>query len=424
MDSAITHHPCGDLRASGADCYRPFHGTDVMIASGETLTGPVQRQSWPDNLRVLVIAVVVVWHAATAYLGGTSWYFMQRATSAWSAATFPAEVIAVFALGPLFLVAGWFSARSVARRGPAAFARARLLRLGIPLVAFIFLINGLASYVGQLGHRDHPSLAAFLGTDFGVGPMWFVAALLTFSLAYAALRRLLAPALKHQRSATQLIVAAAALVAVSAFLTWQRWPLDGSNTFLDMRWAEWPQGAVLFALGVWAGEAGSLDDLTARARRLGWTALAALALLAGLLGYEQERGALQATLHGTGWSSVSMTFLYGIISVAYSLWFTATVRARWSGGGPLRARAGQASYATYFLHPLVLTAIMVAFSSLALAPELKFVMVAVVAVPACFLAGYALTQLPQISDALLAARNSAAEAGPPVLAGHRASPSG
>jgi hypothetical protein len=48
----------------------------------------------------------------------------------------------------------------------------------------------------------------------------------------------------------------------------------------------------------------------------------------------------------------------------------------------------------------------------------------VVAVPACFLAGYALTQLPRISDALLAARKSAAEARPPVLAGHRASPSG
>jgi glucans biosynthesis protein C len=423
MNTVVSDHPPADLVASGAGRDRAPSGKDAMTSSGETAAGPVERQCWADNLRVLVIAVVVVWHAATAYLGGTSWYFMQRATSAWSAAAFPAEVISVFALGPLFLVAGWFSARSVARRGPAAFARARLLRLGIPLVAFIFLINGLASYVGQLGHRGHPSLAASLGTDFGVGPMWFVAALLTFSLAYAALRRLLVPALKHQRSATQLIVAAAALIAVSAFLTWQRWPLDGSS-FLDMRWAEWPQGAVLFALGVWAGEAGCLDDLTARARRLGWTALAAMALLAAMLGYEQERGALQATLHGASWLSVPMTLLYGIISVAYSLWFTATIRARWSGGGPLRARAGQASYATYFLHPLVLTAIMVAFASLALAPELKFVMVALVAVPACFLAGYALTQLPRISKTLLAASKSAAQARPPVLAGDRASPSG
>jgi glucans biosynthesis protein C len=92
--------------------------------------------------------------------------------------------------------------------------------------------------------------------------------------------------------------------------------------------------------------------------------------------------------------------LYGIISVAFTVWFTAMIRARWSGDGPLRARAGRASYAAYVLHPLVLTAIMVLFASLALAPELKFLVVAVAAVPVCFLVGYAATRVPGISTAL------------------------
>jgi uncharacterized membrane protein len=92
--------------------------------------------------------------------------------------------------------------------------------------------------------------------------------------------------------------------------------------------------------------------------------------------------------------------LFGIASVAVTVWFTALIRARWSGDGPLLARAGRASYATYFLHPVVLTAIMVLFASLALAPELKFLVVAVVAVPACFVAGYAATRVPSISRAL------------------------
>ena len=365
---------------------------------------PFQRQYWADNLRVLVIAAVVVFHAATAYLGGTSWYFMQRTSSAaWSALVFPGEVIAVFALGPLFLVAGWFSARSVAHRGAGAFARARLLRLGLPLLAFIFLINGLADYVGLLRQDRHPNLAGLLGSSFGLGPMWFVAALLTFSLAYALLRRLHVPAVECSRSAAQVLAAAAALIAVTAFLTWQRWPLDDATTFLDARWAEWPQGAVLFALGARAGQAGSLVDLTARARQLGWTALAAVAALAVALGYEQERGNLGSALHGAGWPTILMAVLYGVISVAFSVWFAAIIRARWTGSGPLRARAGQASYATYFLHPLVLTAVMVLFGPLALAPELKFLIVAVVAVPACFLAGYTGNRLLSVSKALLTA---------------------
>lgn len=43
---------------------------------------------------------------------------------------------------------------------------------------------------------------------------------------------------------------------------------------------------------------------------------------------------------------------------------------------------------------------MVAFASLALAPELMFLVVAVVAVPVCFLAGYAATRVPGLSKAL------------------------
>jgi glucans biosynthesis protein C len=377
-------------------------GEGVRPSSRETAARGVQRQCWADNLRVLVIAAVVVFHAGTGYFGGTSWYFTQRVTSgAWSAVVLPAEVVAVFALGPLFLVAGWFSARSLARRGPGAFARARLLRLGLPLIAFIFLINGLADYVGQLGHGWSPSLASDLSGSYGVGPMWFVAALLAFSLVYAMVRRLHGPRFERRGCAAKVIVAAAVLIAVTAFLTWQRWPLDEVNTFLLNRWAEWPQGAVLFALGVWAGEAGGFEELMAWARRLGWTALAAVALLAAWIGYENARGNLGSTLHSAGWPTMLTAVLYGLISVAFTVWFTATIRARWSGDGPLRARAGQASYATYFLHALVLTAIMVLFASLALAPELKFLIVAVVAVPACFLVGYALTRLPAASQALL-----------------------
>lgn len=366
-----------------------------------TTTAGGQRQGWADNLRVLVIAAVVVFHTGTAYLGGTSWYFMQRTTSrAWSAALFPAEVVAVFALGPLFLLAGWFSARSLSRRGPGAFARTRLLRLGAPLIAFTFVINELASYVAHLGKHPGPSLARFLSSGYGVGPMWFVAALLTFSLAYALLRRLRPAPVAYRWSPARAMAAAAVLAAVTAFVTWQWWPLDSSSTFLDLRFGEWPQGAAMFALGAWAGEAGSLADLTAPARRLGWTALGAVAVLAGLLGYEQARGNLGSALHGSGWPTLLMTVLYGIISVAFTVWFTGLIRARWTGDGPIRARAGRASFAAYFLHPLPLTAIMVLFASLALAPELKFLVVSVAAVPACFAAGYAVTRLPGMSKVL------------------------
>jgi glucans biosynthesis protein C len=185
---------------------------EILASPHEIPAEPGQRQRWADNLRVLVIAVVVVWHTATAYLGGADWYYMDRAASkVWSTALVPAWLISGYALGPLFLIAGWFSARSLAHRGAGAFARRRLLRLGVPLIVFIFLINGLASYLGELGRGRHQSLARDLSGGQGAGPMWFVAALLAFSLAYAMLRRVHALPVVCRRSGAQVLVAAAVL---------------------------------------------------------------------------------------------------------------------------------------------------------------------------------------------------------------------
>jgi fucose 4-O-acetylase-like acetyltransferase len=270
---------------------------EILVSSHELSAGPGQRERWADNLRVLVIAVVVVWHTATAYLGDSNWYYVDRATSkAWATAFFPVSVISLFALGPLFLVAGWFSARSLAHKGAGAFARARLLRLGVPLIVFIFVINPLAAYLGALGQGLHPDLADYLGGVYAAGPMWFVAALLVFSLAYALLRRVHPAPVARRWSGVQVMVAAAVLIAVATFVVWHRWPPYDGSTFWDLRWQSWPQGAVLFALGVWAGEAGSLEDLTAWARRLGWTALAAAAVFVALGVYEQARGQLDSAL--------------------------------------------------------------------------------------------------------------------------------
>jgi hypothetical protein len=68
---------------------------EILAAPHEVPAGPGQREHWADDLRVPVIAVVVVWHTAVAYLGGTHWYYMDRATSkVWSTVALPAWIIA------------------------------------------------------------------------------------------------------------------------------------------------------------------------------------------------------------------------------------------------------------------------------------------------------------------------------------------
>jgi surface polysaccharide O-acyltransferase-like enzyme len=370
-----------------------------MASSHDSIVENRPREQWADNLRVIVIAGVIVLHTAVAYLVDIAgWYYQERTTSQlWPMLlSGPAGIGAMFALGPLFLLAGWLSARSLARRGPGGFARSRLLRLGVPLVVYVLLIDPLTAYVGGR------SLTMPLGTrSMEVSVLWFVAALLAFSVAYAALRRLRPAPAPRRPLRTGRLAAAAATIAVSSFAVWQVWPMTG-DTFLNLRWGEWPQGAVLFALGVLGAEAGWLDELPpVLARRLGGVAAAGVAALVALMvSLVAARGADQALVMGADLPTMAFALLDGVIAVSGTLWFIAWLRHRWPAHGPLLGKAARASYATYVIHPLVLTAVMVAFAAAPLAPEAKFVLVAPAAVAACFTAGYALTRVPGISKVL------------------------
>jgi hypothetical protein len=83
---------------------------------------------------VLISGVIVV-HTATAYVTDFTgyyyyyyYYYYERVTNSVASIAFalPALMGGVFGLGPLFVVAGWFSVRSLARRGPAGFVSSRL----------------------------------------------------------------------------------------------------------------------------------------------------------------------------------------------------------------------------------------------------------------------------------------------------------
>jgi peptidoglycan/LPS O-acetylase OafA/YrhL len=372
--------------------------------STTTRHGTVERtrhhEAWVDNLRVILIAGVVVVHTATAYVIDIPWYYDDERTASfmWSVIFgFPTFAGGAFGVGPLFMVAGWFSVRSLARRGPGAFARARLLRLGVPLLAYILVVQPLSDYMGNL-RSERGSVLYYLGIT-EVGVMWFVAALLACSLGYAWLR--------HRRPAVEsgwadrpgvVLFAAAATIAVSCLLVWQVWPWN-AEVVLNMRFGEWPQGVVLFALGVHAAERGWLDYLTPELiRRIGWLAAAAAAILGALFGavivWADVDVLLQATVL---WPTVLFAMLDGLLAVTWTVWCVAWFRRRWSSHGPLMDKAGRASYATYFIHPLALTSLMVLFAVVPLAAPLKFVVVAALAVPVCYAAGYGLTQVPGLS---------------------------
>lgn len=359
-----------------------------------------RRSAWLDNLRVTLIAGVIVAHAATAYIVEVDWYYDERTTNevVRTLVTFPVFMAGIFGLGPLFLVAGTMSVGSVRRRGPAGFARSRLLRLGVPLLVFVLLIDPLADYLGSRP-EDGGTLGGYLLDRTGtrdLGPMWFVAALLLYSLVFAGWRALRpAPAPRTEAPAALELVAFAAAIALGAWLLWLRWTYVGDTPF-NTNLGHWGQAVGLFVLGVFAGERGWLESIAPqRARRMGWFALAGMLALAALAGYALAGDAFESRMTGgLHWEAVAFAIIQGVVAVTFSLWILVWFRGRWDHAGALAVKAGRGSYAAYLIHPLVLVSVSLLLSGAPLPPEVKFLIVAGLGVPATFAAGYALTRLP------------------------------
>ncbi|HWD46384.1 MAG TPA: acyltransferase family protein [Actinomycetota bacterium] len=372
----------------------------AVVAPDRAAARAAGRTGWIDTLRVAVIAGVIILHAATAYILDIDWYYQERTTSTLTPTllAFPALLAGLFGLGPLFLLGGLLSAASLARKGPGGFARGRLVRLGVPLLLFVVLVDPFTDYLGSLAEGEHPRLWPYLVDQTGTrdtGPLWFVALLLLVSLAYATWRRLRPVRVGGPVNVgPRFLVAVAAIIAVGSFVVRLGSPL-GAESFANLRWEAWPQGIGLFTLGVLAGERGWLEGMERRlVGRCGLLAMAGALALVALAAWALVTDRLDAVAGGFTWSAAALAALEGSTGVALSLWVVAWFLRRWDHPGRLVQRSGRGSYGAYVLYPPALVVLSSLARPLAVAPEAKFVLVGSVGVVAAFAVGVGLTRLP------------------------------
>lgn len=158
-----------------------------------------------NNLRTVVIAIVLAVHAVMAYLGSSpaSSFNFDDPPYRWrtipivdSERWFGFDIFCafqdVYLISLLFFLSGLFVWSSLARRGSRIFLRDRLLRIGVPFALTVGLLMPLAHYPVYRVTAADPSLASFwqhwLALPFWpAGPPWFLWVLLVFDLAAAGL---------------------------------------------------------------------------------------------------------------------------------------------------------------------------------------------------------------------------------------------
>ena len=372
-------------------------------------SGP--RLLFIDNIRIILICLVIMTHCSITYGGPGSWYFTDPGNGPGTPfiLTMLDALNQAFFMGFFILVSAYFIPASIGRKGRDQFARDRLVRLGIPLVVWLLFINPLIMLIIKLGTGTLPmSWESLLDpiTGAGLGPMWFVFFLLVATFAYLIWTGFYRPAQPvdekpHPFPAFTSIFALGILLGfvtagVRIFL-----PI-GSMWLFGFQLPFFPQYIVAFIIGIYAARNNWFDDIPSRAgKACTVTALLLVAVLPVFLYLTTNSPAgLDLVRGGLHWQAVLFAFweqMVGVMIITAMLWIFSL---KFNAQGPVaRAMAGD-SYTVYIIHPVVLILLALAFIGVALSPLAKFAIVLPLAICLSFTLAHLIRAVPGVSRVL------------------------
>jgi glucans biosynthesis protein C len=330
-----------------------------------------------DNLRGIVILIVLAFHSALAYLS------FAPAVSDFSSPPYTWRAFPivddhrffgfdlfcawqdVYLMSLMFFLSGLFVWPSLLRKGNFGFVRDRLLRLGVPFVFGILVVIPIACYPSYAVTALDPSVPDYIDKLLAlpfwpVGPLWFLWQLVALSALAAAIGRLAPQAIAalgrwsagagdHVGRYFICLVAAAALAYVPLALAFTPWAWSNAGPFA-LQLCRPLHYAVYFFAGIGVGVGGIERGLVAPdgplARR--WASWLAAALAS--LGLWMGLSAL--TLHGGAPLAVQAAADFGYaLACACGCFFLVGVSVRFAAvPSRLLGTLGGNAYGLYLLH--------------------------------------------------------------------------
>jgi glucan biosynthesis protein C len=372
------------------------------------------RLLFVDNIRIFLTILVILHHLMVIYAGSGGWIFHEgredeitNALGGWFCA-----VNQAYFMGLFLFIAAYFVPGSYDRKGPARFVVDRLVRLGIPLLVYSWILRPLFIYF-VLHLREGMRFGAWYRTVYfrtygilGGGPLWFIELLLLFSLVYVVARLLtsrrpprLAPEGRFPSSGR--VALFALLLGVVSFVVRLVFRVDESFRPLNLQFANFTQYIALFVVGLVAYRRNWLLSLPDRMGRL-WLRIAILLIfvypLAGLVAGDLEE--FNPFKGGWYWQSMLSAQWEAFMCVSMCIGLVYLFRRRWNHQGMVEREMSRAAYAAYLIHEPVITVLAVQTMGVMLYPLLKFGLAAVVAVPLCFVLAVLIRKLPYFDRVL------------------------
>lgn len=345
-----------------------------------------ERMYFLDNLRTIVILLVIFLHGAMVYMAYAPewWYVLDRQRSEFF--TLLVLAIDVANMQAMFMLAGYFALPSLRKRGARGFLKDKALRIGLPWAFGAIFLAPLVTYLIYVIREIPVGYLDFWRGDFW-GPLyqqsayWFLGVLFLLfvlvALGYAAIPRLQGLAQEVVQPGWKLWLGFGLLMIAATFLIGLVYPLDGWNRAIIfmVQPVRVPLYLGYFVLGIIAWRQGWFTPDGIKPEVAPWV------LVAGFsgLGYLALR-ILGPQLPGLNlrWALTAITFnlfcLAAIIAgIAVLREVANTNRGAW---GSLSAN----SYGMYYIHPLILFPIAYLFTAVNIPLAIKSSLVILLAI--------------------------------------------
>jgi len=373
----------------------------------------MKREFYIDNLRILLTVLVIIHHTAIAYGASGGWCYITPNTIKGAGMIGLSSMLAVnqaFFMSLFFFISALFTPSSLEKKGNGKFMKDRLIRLGIPLLLTMLLINpsllyGIAIYT----HTTTMSWSDFVwmsNTRYSsASHMWFVLALLIFESIYIIYRKFyngsITAKISDRIPTNRTILIFVIVCSIIAFAIRLIYPIGGKN-FIGLQFGYFGLYSIFYALGILASRKNWLEKLSfQQAKVWGIIAIVAIPLIVlawiSLINDPSLFGQFVGGLH---WRAFGLTAWEAIVCLGISYFLLMLFKKYLNSSTSFFTNMAANSYSVYFIHPVIVVGLTILFEQVSLSPSITFVLVAALSVSACFTISHLIRKVPGVKRIL------------------------
>ena len=371
------------------------------------------------RLRITLIIMVILHHCAILWTGGNWWpVITQNKTihlDGFMAVNYSCG------MGLFFLISAFFHPVIIDRYGPIRFIKTRLLKLGVPLLIYLFCIVPFIMYAYYLNFRSYgyiPFWRYYLYIYLGAGErppnwtgphwgdaqllqFWFTQHLLFYGMYYAVLR-MLAKKLKipwmkatsldkpmnkivaHLGISTYIVTIAVAYFLIRIYFPIYKW--IGMFGAIQVELAKLPQYIGLFGIGLIAGRRNWFLRLPSS---VGYVWLCIGVTLSAFMYVGLLQRIIPFTLGGADSDALAYASLDALLGTSLCVGFITLFREKFNFRLSKFTRAlARNVYCVFIIHVPIVVSLHYCLYKSTLPPILLFITTAVIAIPASFAASH------------------------------------